>query len=423
MAGERILIVEDEIMLAKDITGLLSGVGYNVVGSVTRGEDAIETAMHFTPDLMVVDIALTGEMDGIEAVSQIAVNLDTAVVYLTEDSELDLFERAKLTAPYGFLRKPVLHQDLLRTVELALIRQGVQKKQRRTEEKFRLLYEDAPLGYLCLNKDDEFLEVNQAWLDMLGYNRDQVIGKWFGDFLAVGLRDHFRTWFRKLIHSRETRGLEFEMVRKNGTLIVVSFDAKMSLDESGRITCAHAIAHETTEKKKKEADMLRAKELGEHTLDAIPDLIAILDDRHRIVQVNKPMADRLGRSRQEIAGKTCFELIHGTTSPISACPFVLIRADEKEHTAEIAAEAIDGTYLVSATPIENGRGMRHGCIHVARDISDRKRMEESLRQSERSIEQLWTTSTKVTSRSTFRGRSSFSVSPSAEWSATLESIL
>ncbi len=94
---------------------------------------------------------------------------------------------------------------------------------RRSEEKFRLLYEKAPLGYQSLDEDGIIREVNQAWLDILGYSRQEVIGRWFGDFLPPDYFELFPERFACLKGAGEVCNVDFEMVRKDGARITVSF--------------------------------------------------------------------------------------------------------------------------------------------------------------------------------------------------------
>lgn len=120
---------------------------------------------------------------------------------------------------------------------------------RASEERFQLLYQQAPLGYQSLDAEGRFLEVNQAWLDQLGYSREEVIGRWFGDFLAPEMADLFRQRFPRFKDVGEIHQLEFEMIRKDGTPITVAFDGKISYDPEGTFRQTHCIFNNITERK------------------------------------------------------------------------------------------------------------------------------------------------------------------------------
>ena len=106
---------------------------------------------------------------------------------------------------------------------------------RRSEEKFRRLYEKAPLGYQSLDEDGIIREVNQTWLDLLGYSRQEVIGRWFGDFLPPGSLETFLEKFAAIKGSGEVCNLDFELMRKDGARISVSFSGRVALRRAGRI--------------------------------------------------------------------------------------------------------------------------------------------------------------------------------------------
>jgi PAS domain S-box-containing protein len=125
-----------------------------------------------------------------------------------------------------------------------------------------------------------------------------------------------------------------------------------------------------------EETLIQIKEEWESTFNAIPDLIAIIDDKHRIVRVNKAMADRLGVSPEKAAGVTCYEHVHGTEEPPTFCPHTKLLSDSQEHITEVHEERLGGDFLVSVTPLHDVTGRVIGCVHVARDITERKIAEE-----------------------------------------------
>ena len=115
-----ILIVEDESVVALDMQNRLRVLGYSTVGIASRGEMAIQLAQQRRPDLVLMDIRLKGEMDGIEAARQIRALCDIPVVYLTAFADEETLQRAKITGPFGYLIKPFEERELHATIEMAL---------------------------------------------------------------------------------------------------------------------------------------------------------------------------------------------------------------------------------------------------------------------------------------------------------------
>lgn len=116
----KILIVEDEMVIAANISLQLSELGYEVTGLIPRGEEALLHMKQNRPDLVLMDIQLKGELDGIETARRMQQKYDIPVIYLTANADEDHFEKAKSTHPYAFISKPFKKLDLQRAVELTI---------------------------------------------------------------------------------------------------------------------------------------------------------------------------------------------------------------------------------------------------------------------------------------------------------------
>lgn len=130
MAKARIMVVEDEAITVKDLQMTLQELGYEVPAVASTGEEAVQKAEEHKPDLVLMDIALDGEMDGIKAADQIRKRFDIPVVYLTAHADERTLESAKVTEPFGYIVKPFNDKDLLSSIEMALYKHGVDKKLR-----------------------------------------------------------------------------------------------------------------------------------------------------------------------------------------------------------------------------------------------------------------------------------------------------
>ena len=158
---------------------------------------------------------------------------------------------------------------------------------RRSEEKFRLLYEKAPLGYQSLDEDGIIREVNQAGLDILGYSRQEVIGRWFGDFLPPGYFEQFPERFACVKGAGEVCTLDFEMMRKDGALVTVSFDGRVAFDDQGRFVRTHCMFQDMTARKQAEEALRASEERLRLKLDSIlsPDVEISDEDLSNILDI------------------------------------------------------------------------------------------------------------------------------------------
>jgi len=128
MFQTKVMIVEDERIVAEDIQSNLKNLGYSVSSIVSSGNKAIEDAEKYHPDIVLMDIVLKGEMDGIEAAEQIRIRFNIPVIYLTAYSDEEMLERAKITEPFGYIIKPFNDKELHTSIEIALYKYKMEKK-------------------------------------------------------------------------------------------------------------------------------------------------------------------------------------------------------------------------------------------------------------------------------------------------------
>ena len=133
MTKERILIVEDELIVARDIENCLTKLGYSVAGVAASGEEAVRKADALLPDLVLMDIVLKGKINGIAAAEEIN-TFNIPVIYLTSHADSDTLDRAKTTAPYGYIVKPFDERMLQSTIEIALYKSRMEKKLKKRDE-------------------------------------------------------------------------------------------------------------------------------------------------------------------------------------------------------------------------------------------------------------------------------------------------
>ncbi|QWR78952.1 response regulator [Candidatus Magnetomonas plexicatena] len=126
----RILVVEDERIIAREIEERLKRMGFSVIGIVSSGESALQKIPEELPDLVLMDIRLRGDIDGIEAAKHIRGKYDIPVIFLTAHSDKATLERAKVTQPYGYLLKPFHEKDISATIEMSLFKHKMDVKNR-----------------------------------------------------------------------------------------------------------------------------------------------------------------------------------------------------------------------------------------------------------------------------------------------------
>jgi len=170
-----ILVVEDEVIVANDIRETLLSFGYQVAGMAKSGEAALEKVAETNPDLVLMDIRLTGTMDGIDTAREIHRLTDIPVIYLTVFTDKVLLERAKLTEPYGYLIKPYDERELQSVIEMARYKYILDKKLKESEERHRLLADNATDVIWTMNIEGRFTYVSPSVEKLRGYTVTEVM--------------------------------------------------------------------------------------------------------------------------------------------------------------------------------------------------------------------------------------------------------
>jgi hypothetical protein len=126
----RALIVEDEALIAEELRERLSRLGFTVIAAVSSGEEGVEIATRERPDLVLMDIRLSGDKDGVQAAKEIRERVDVPIVYLTAHSDRRTVERVNQTDHDGFILKPFVRRELQSTIQVALRRSAIKAKQK-----------------------------------------------------------------------------------------------------------------------------------------------------------------------------------------------------------------------------------------------------------------------------------------------------
>jgi PAS domain S-box-containing protein len=248
-------------------------------------------------------------------------------------------------------------------------------------------------GFFAMNREWRIVHVNDAALRHFGKTREEVAGRLFPDVFPEARGTAFELEYGRAMETGQPVHFEAGSIVSDKTMEVHAYPGPENVtiifrDVTERIRTQAALedrnvrlAAEITERKKAEEKITRAKEEWERTFDSVPDLIAILDNQHRVVRVNEAMARRLGLTPRECVGLHCYEAVHGTSMPPAFCPHARTLEDGSQHIEEVHEDRLNGDFVVSTTPLYDEKGAMTGSVHVAHDITERKRAEESLKKS------------------------------------------
>jgi PAS domain S-box-containing protein len=183
-ASPRILIVEDERIVANDIQQTLSELGYQVSAVASSADEALERAREQTPDLVLMDIRIQGPVDGIAAAALLRDRYGVPIVYLTAHADQATIERAKRTEPLGYLMKPVQPAELRSTVELSLHRHGVEQRVREHERWLETTLRSIADAVVCADPAGRVMFMNPAAEALLSASGAAALGRPLDELIA-----------------------------------------------------------------------------------------------------------------------------------------------------------------------------------------------------------------------------------------------
>lgn len=305
MAETKLLVVEDESIVAMDIKHRAEGLGYTVMSIASSGEEAIEKTKKYKPDLVLMDIVLKGKMDGVQAAQAIREECDIPVVYLTAYSDEKTLGRAKLTGPFGYIIKPFEDRELHSAVEVALYKHQMDSKLKESEERYRTLFESSPDPILLLDSDGKIVFANHTLESIIGIRRKKMIDKSILNLAKMGffyedeIKDYLST-IPSIIENKENDPFEMNIFDKNGReLHFEIYSSLLKTEEHGSVL--QFIGHDVTsrvEAEKQREELIREKarvELYGFVVSAVPVFASSIPPQLRNTII-KNFADRFEKN-------------------------------------------------------------------------------------------------------------------------------
>jgi len=275
----RILIVEDEGLIARDVEDMVRNAGYEVCAVVGTGEEAVEKAESTRPDLILMDIILRGTMDGVEAAEKIRERFNIPVIYLTAHTDENTLQRAKLTEPLGYTLKPVEQKELMTVMEMALYKHQMEIKLKERQSWLSTILQSIGEGVIATERSGHITFMNQVAEKLTGWNESDSIGKPLTSVLHLFNEDTgklIRLSLPELLADRSTNPV-------NGNIQIVNFVEKIPVeltftpiqDGKENIHGLVLVLHDLTERKRYE-EKLRYNAVTDH-LTELPNRFLFFD--------------------------------------------------------------------------------------------------------------------------------------------------
>jgi diguanylate cyclase (GGDEF)-like protein/PAS domain S-box-containing protein len=373
-----LLIVEDEAVVAMDLDGQLQDMGYQVCACVDNGQDAIARARADRPDLILMDIVLKGDMDGIAAAAVIGNELHIPVLFLTAYSDDRTVERAAGACPYGYLTKPFENRELRAGIEVALRKADLERTLRNSERWLGLVLRGVGDAVIAIDAGGLVGLVNPAAENLLGASGLQ--GRAAADVLR--LEDAASGAPIPLAPDGcKVRTGTAMLVARDGKRIPVDFSAGPICDEGDHLTGVAIVLHDMRERVAAELRLAHSEHRFRGVFDNAPLGLALVDCDNRFVRVNRALCRLLGTDAEQLIGADQAEFGEPNDNAI-----------EKEYQQDLLAGRSDAVQyerryrsrdghmlwaLVSATLMPANDEPQRFLIQV-NDLTERKHAEEEL---------------------------------------------
>ena len=410
----KILIVEDERIIALETRYKLESMGYDVSAIVSSGEEAVRKAEELHPDLVLMDIVLQGEMDGVEAAGQIRTRFDIPVVYVTANISDARLEDIMRSEPFGCLFKPLEDMELQAAVKMALHKYKMEKKLWENEERYRALFENAGEAIYVV-QDDKIKFVNPKAEELYGYSQEEITSRPFTDFVHEEDRDMLLERHMRRLKGEKPTGASFRMIDKSGDTRWVELNAvEFSWEDKPAILCFHK---DITERKQMEEELRKEMNFRNTLVQASPAFFVAIDADGKIIMMNESMLHTLGYTANEVVGKDYMtSLVPEKDHEMLSRVFEQLIKLHGPTLNENRVLSRDGRELLvewHGRSIFDEHGKFEYFFGTGIDITDRKRSEKALRDSEKKYRTLAETTNDVIYAVDLNGNFTY-ISPAAE---------
>ena len=252
------MVVEDERVVAADLEMRLRRLGYRVPTIVSSGEEALCRAAETNPDLVLMDIMLAGQIDGVETAARIKDSLDIPVVFLTAHGDAATLQRAKNLEPFGYILKPFDERNLHAAVEVAVYRAQMERKLKQREEWLAATLQGIGEAVIATDAKSKIVFMNGVAEAMTGYKQEEAAGKGLSEVVRIiheETRQPMESAAVKALRDRETvrQGDRTLLVAKEGGEIPVEETASPIKDSKGHVTDVVLIFRDISDRRQTEA--------------------------------------------------------------------------------------------------------------------------------------------------------------------------
>lgn len=315
MLPATIMIVEDEAIVAMDLSSQLQEMGYQICGTADNGEDAIAMARQHKPQLVLMDIVIKGDMDGVDSARHISRGLHIPVIFLTAYSDTNTVDRATKAAPYGYLTKPFEPKELRAAIEVALYKSVLEQQLRESEQWFSSTLRCVGDAVIATNPEARIRFMNPHAELLTGWSLNEALGHDVDEILRLTNADSgaaIESPARRAVRDNRVVGIEYgdSLLARDGVKWPVDDSAAPIRTEGGKVLGAVVVFRDATERLRYVRELRRSEEQFRRAFDFAPAGMALVAMDGEFLQVNDAICKLLGRTQDELCGMRQQDLTH-----------------------------------------------------------------------------------------------------------------
>ncbi|MGB7600199.1 MAG: PAS domain S-box protein, partial [Candidatus Sulfotelmatobacter sp.] len=405
----RVLVVDDHEVVRRGVRSLIqSHSNYDVCGEAVDGQDAVEKAQQLNPDVIVMDVSMP-RLNGLEATHLIRATLpDSEILILSQHDSPEMVRQAFKAGARGYVVKSSIARDLLAALECVARRQpfferatseqdrnlhidskeilqrsaALEQALRESEQLYRSTFELAALGVAQVSPGGRFLRVNDKLAEITGYSKDELLSMTFQEIThPEDVGQDVDQGEQVKSGALDTYSMEKRYIRKDGSIIWVNLTVSGARNESGQLKHFISVVEDVSARREGEEARYRLAAIVESSEDAI-----VSKDLNGIIQSWNAGAQRIfGFSPEEAIGKPITIIIPAELRDEEKQIIRRLRNGERIEHFETVRMTKSGERLnisLTVSPVRDSRGRIIGASKIARDVTERKRIEEALRQRE-----------------------------------------
>ncbi len=386
---KKALVVENDYLEAMDLQMRLSGLGFDVIGIVDTGAKALEKVEAFEPEIVLMDIGLSGDMDGIETAKLIRTGYAIPVVFITAQSDDEVIQRAQGSDPYGYIIKPFSSAMIDATITTALHLHDLERKGKAGSQRNKVLFQNSRDIIFAIDIDGHFIDANDSALNLIGCTREEFKTIDFESFLSPDQASQARNEMREIAETGgQVKPREYTIRLSGGRELHFSFTFVMQFQD-GKPFSFIGIGRDLTDRKRAEEKLAESEAKYRTLVETQTDLISRWLPDTTLSFVNDAYAKFYGRSCEALVGTSWMDLIPEEEQKEARTHFDGLSRHPVKH--EYSRALIDGKGTRRwinwvDMPILDGMAAPVEFLSIGRDITSARLAEESLRDSERRFE-------------------------------------